>query len=140
MSQEDCTDECAIMENKCVEKCENLLNKEDCKKLEYCTWFYLRHTEDVGKCIWKDDNNYSCSDIKRYSECFNGGDLKNLFNKCEYYKGKCREKCSLYISEERCIIDSDGDCLWMKNIKELDAIEECILKVCVKINFILFKY
>jgi hypothetical protein len=124
---------CMVMEGKCIDKCDNLLNRQECGESEYCTWLFSEYTGDSGRCILKSSNNYLCSDIKRYWDCYNGGNINILLNKCEYYKVRCREKCELYLNEEECLKDEKGDCLWMKNGTENNGTEKegCRLKVYI---------
>jgi hypothetical protein len=129
-SLEDCKDGCLIMEGRCVDDCDKVMSRGECRGLEDCTWLFLEYTGDKGRCGWKKDENYSCFDVKRYSECKNGGDINILYNKCEYYEGRCREKCSLYIDEERCTNDESGDCVWLTEETGYDNGGRCIIKVC----------
>jgi hypothetical protein len=101
-----------IMEGKCVDKCDNIKSRSKCRETEYCTWLFSRRVGDDGRCVNKREDNYSCSDIKRNSDCFDGANIDILFNKCEYYKDKCRERCELYLDKSGCEKEGDGDCLW----------------------------
>jgi hypothetical protein len=139
---EDCKDGCLAVEGKCVNDCDNIMSIEECKESEYCTWVFSRHTGDMGMCVWKKSEKYRCSDLKRYSECLNGGKIDILINKCEYYyKQGCRKKCSLYSSSSsECLREGEGECMWLlkeneeeEGDKEEDNKEHekgrCILKV-----------
>jgi hypothetical protein len=109
------------MEGRCVDDCDSIMNREDCRKWEYCRWFFLRYTGDAGRCVWRTSEEYKCSDIKRYSECESGGRMDILLNKCEYnyYKDKCERRCELYSSSSsECEIEGGDECYWLKEDEE----------------------
>jgi hypothetical protein len=135
MSIEDCKDVCSLFEEKCVDDCNNVMSRQECRKLEYCTWHLGRYWGDDGRCIWRKEENYSCSDIKRYSECSNGENIYILNDKCEYYKGKCHDRCGLYLNIEKCLMEGKDYCVWDNNITEGDINGRCILKVYYYIYF-----
>jgi hypothetical protein len=123
-------DGCVIVDEKCVNDCYNMKNRYECNKeyLNDCRWIFSKHTGDDGICVWKENNNYSCSDIKRYNQCKDGGGINILFKECEFYKNGCIKKCELYMNEEKCLIDGHGDCVWQRNIS--GGIKSgCLLKV-----------
>jgi hypothetical protein len=119
---------CIIIEGKCVDECKSLMSGEECGRWEYCTWIFSRYSGDNGRCVWKKEDNYSCSDIKRYSDCSVGGNINILFDKCEFYEGRCRERCSLFLNEEKCL--KDEDCNWLKDENNRNNQGRCILRVC----------
>jgi hypothetical protein len=134
-----------------VDDCGSVMSRQWCKKSEHCRWHFSRYFGDDGRCVWKSEekdnndnndnnnnnhNNYSCSDMKRYNECVEEkerGDGNNTYKRCEYYKGRCVERCGLYSDDmERCKTDGGGYCVWQKKTKETtdDKEEnECVLKV-----------
>jgi hypothetical protein len=129
---------CVVVEGKCVDECYSLMSREDCGRWEYCAWMFSRYSGDDGRCIWKKEHNYSCSDIKRFSDCSTGGNISVLFEKCEFYKGRCRERCSLFLNEEKCL--KDGDCVWLNSGNKENEIGSCSLKVCCKLYLDMFFY
>jgi hypothetical protein len=139
MEKEECKDRCVIMEGKCADKCDNMMNRQECGELGYCSWLFSKHSGDDGRCVWKNDENCSCSDIKRYNDCYNGGNLDILFNKCEYYKDRCRERCSLILDKDICLKEERGDCMWLNERREEDGTGRCILKVLLDyiINYLI---
>jgi hypothetical protein len=130
MGLETCENECAVIEERCVDDCNNVMSQHNCKELEHCTWLFSRHTGDDGRCIWRKEKNYSCSDIKRYNECYDGGNIDILYNKCEFYKDECKNRCEIYLDMESCVKDGNDNCIWLNNETTKDTEEKCILKVC----------
>jgi hypothetical protein len=130
MLAEECEDRCIMVDGRCSDYCENLMSRHECREWDHCAWLFWRYTGDDGKCVLKSGTNYTCSDIKRYGECYDGGKMGVLVNQCEYYKGRCLKRCELYLDKEKCVKDGADYCMWLRSETEGDAIGRCILKVC----------
>jgi hypothetical protein len=138
-SLEECeeSDGCLFTEGGCVDNCDDVTSRGECEESrDHCTWVFSRRTGDDGRCVWKkgkrnDNDDYSCSDIKRYVECWNGGGIDILYNECEYFKDKCRKRCSLFSNVGECLKDeNDGDCGWLEEGDDKNKMGRCVLKVC----------
>jgi hypothetical protein len=137
---------CFVENGKCVNNCNYITDKYICSEEISCTWIHSKYTGEKGICLWKNNSNnyinhddynmtvnsnesYSCSDLKRYNECVDGGGIDILFNECEYYKGVCSRECYSCLNKEQCLREDNNDCLWMRNITNNSSSRKCIHKV-----------
>lgn len=101
-----------IVDEKCVVSCDELHDQDSCAE-PYCTWLYSSPVGDNGLCVNKSSTLYSCTDIKRITQCASGGDLNLLSNMCYIESGLCISACTMFDDETQCINKPDL-CYWLK--------------------------
>jgi hypothetical protein len=113
--------------------CSTIVNDIQCISSDLlsgiCTWIYESNDyASVGECVLKSDNEYSCSDINRISQCENGAEITVLNNKCGIYSGKCEQKCEFETSSETCKSRS-MECFWLDGNIANEIAGRCITLV-----------
>jgi hypothetical protein len=88
-------------------ECETALNEE-------CTYIYNESTSSStgGVCVFKNVSNFICDDIKRSSQCADGGDISSLDGMCGIYESQCKTLCSKIDIDYICNNNRSNDCFW----------------------------
>jgi hypothetical protein len=100
-----------------------------------CTYIYSYESTSstVGTCESKNTNDVICNDIKRSSQCDDGGNILSLNGMCGLYGPTCETLCSNIGDEDICKDDRSDDCFWLiqseNHFSDLSTL--CIDKVCL---------
>jgi hypothetical protein len=81
-----------------------------------CSWLYGSNdsTNTSGSCISVNDDDITCEDLNRTSQCGGGGGITSLANKCGLYNNVCKTLCS-EIGETTCKSTfRSNDCFWIE--------------------------
>jgi hypothetical protein len=92
----------------CSDECRKLTSSDECTA-SHCTWLFNKPTGYEGKCVLRNSTEYNCSDMKRFGQCLNGGNMEMLSGLCEFVGDECVMKCDE--NKETCISLTD-ECFW----------------------------
>jgi hypothetical protein len=88
-----------------------------------------------GTCVERNNSDYKCEDIKRRSQCEDGGKIEILKDMCDIYGvdlDRCEVKCMMMNDNDTCEsyrTNGWNDCFWIMNDEDNTITTQCVNKV-----------